>query len=42
MLVDRFDTNANIWELFPYLKVIFKDLYNSDKSKNKKESSDKL
>lgn len=42
MLVERFDTDQIIWELFPTLKVIFSDLYKSDKSKNKKESSDKL
>lgn len=41
-MVDRFNTDNNIWEEYTYLKIIFKDLYNSDKSKNKTESSNKL
>lgn len=39
--INNFNTDFLFWELYPEFKVInpFKDLYDSDKSKNKKESS---
>ena len=41
-LLSNYDEKANFWKLYPTFKVpsVFKDLYNSDKSKNKKFSSD--
>lgn len=41
-LLDHFDINANFWEVEPQFKAAnpFKDLYESDKSKKKKQSSD--
>lgn len=40
-LLDSFDTSANFWEVNKQLKVIepFATFYNSDKSKNKSDSS---
>ena len=34
------DLEQNFWNLNPFFKLPFKDFYDADKSKNKKESSD--
>lgn len=40
-LLNSFDTDANIWEIEPQLKIprVFAELYDSDKSKGKAHSS---
>lgn len=41
-ITDSFNTDANFWKMFPELTLPapFSDLYSSDKSRGKKESSD--
>lgn len=37
--LENYNETNNFWEFNPQYKVIFKDLYNKDKSKNKEKSS---
>jgi len=38
--LENYNETNNFWEYNPQYKIIFKDLYNKDKSKNKEKSSD--
>jgi hypothetical protein len=38
-LVDIWDIDQNFWQLNPQLKLAFKDIYDGDKTKDKKDSS---
>lgn len=41
MLITNFDVDSNFWELYPDMKIAlsFKEIYKSDKSRNKESSS---
>lgn len=39
MVLDNFKEGNNFWEYNPQYKIIFRDFYNEDKSKNKEKSS---
>jgi len=38
-VLTNFDTTANFWALNPQMKILFKDFFDGDKSKNKEMSS---
>ena len=39
-IVENFDVKNNFWEYNPQLKIVFKDIYSKDKSRDKVKSSD--
>lgn len=38
-ILDDFDYDTNIWELYPQMKILFKDVHSQDSSQNKSRSS---